>query len=162
MQPQRRSFLLGRVVSSTTPRPPGTLPEVAAQSACDTCARCLEACPTGIIRITDALPRLDFSAGECTFCGRCAEACPSGAILPGEHRALPLRATISPRCLAVRGVECRTCGEHCDARAIRFLPVAGRPRLPEVDLDLCTGCGACLAPCPSAAIEFNPVTETFA
>jgi len=159
LQPQRRSFLLGRVVSRTFPRPPGTLPESVLATQCDACARCVQACPQQIIVLDNALPRLDFTVAECTFCGRCAEACPTGAIVATTERRLPWRAAIGAACLAIRGIECRTCGEHCDARAIRFLPVAGRPRLPEVNQESCTGCGACLAPCPTAAIEFNPMTE---
>ena len=159
MQPQRRLFLLGRVVSRTFPRPPGTLPDADLASQCDACGLCAQACPSHIIVMTERLPRLDFSAGECTFCQRCGEACPTGAIRPSEERRLSWQATIGAACLAIRGVECRTCGEHCDARAIRFRPVAGRPRLPEVDPESCTGCGACMAPCPTAAIEFNPMTE---
>lgn len=67
---------------------------------------------------------------------------------PGEGRA-----EIDARCLAVKGVECRICGEHCDDGAIRFSPRPGGPPLPEVRREACTGCGACVAPCPVTAIR---------
>ena len=42
------------------------------------------------------------------------------------------------------------------ARAIRFPLVAGGVPRPEIDTGACTGCGACVAPCPVNAIERVP------
>jgi ferredoxin len=41
----------------------------------------------------------------------------------------------------------------CEARAIAFPPRLGGCSLPQIDPARCTGCGACVAPCPTAAIE---------
>jgi ferredoxin len=68
----------------------------------------------------------------------------SGARYP----AWPYKAVIGPTCLPNKGVECRVCGDFCDARAIRFAPRIGGSPLPEIDTEKCTGCGACVAPCP--------------
>lgn len=54
--------------------------------------------------------------------------------------------------MARGNVVCRTCGDACEAAAIRFRPRLGGAALPEVDGEKCTGCGACVAPCPAAAI----------
>ena len=59
-------------------------------------------------------------------------------------------------CLARRKVECRVCGEACDAGAIRFRPALGGVSQPELRPDACTGCGDCVAPCPVAAITMLP------
>ncbi len=70
----------------------------------------------------------------------------------GAGTALPLRAVIGEACLALRGVECRICGDACGAGAIRFRPVRGGVALPIVAEDACTACGDCVAPCPTGAI----------
>lgn len=71
-----------------------------------------------------------------------------GTPAPGEGVA-----EVDARCVAGKGVECRICGEHCDAGAIRFSPRPGGPPLPEVRREACTGCGDCVAPCPVQAIR---------
>ncbi|MBF0446179.1 MAG: 4Fe-4S binding protein [Magnetococcales bacterium] len=46
-----------------------------------------------------------------------------------------------------------TCRDQCEPRAISFNPVIGGLSPPILDSDLCNGCGACIAPCPSKAIN---------
>ena len=80
-------------------------------------------------------------------------------LLPGSRRvtatgeAAPLHALKGPACLADRGVECRLCGEACDAGAIRFPPRLGGVAAPVIDHDRCTGCGDCLPLCPPSALK---------
>ncbi len=75
------------------------------------------------------------------------------------ERAVPalaahtLRVRIDEGCITLRGVECRICGESCDARAIRFVPQSGAVARPALDPSTCTGCGECVAPCPVAALS---------
>lgn len=161
MQQQRRSFLLARTTPTAIPRPPGAVSALEFEARCDSCARCAEACPSHVIKLRGRLAELDFGNGECTLCGRCSAACPSGALQPADPVSASIVARVGPLCLAMRGVECRSCGEHCSLRAIRFRPLPGRPWLPDIDAEACTGCGACLAPCPTGAIEFQPRTECF-
>ncbi|MDD2861671.1 MAG: 4Fe-4S binding protein [Acidiphilium sp.] len=42
------------------------------------CTACIEACPTGAIRLNAAEPVLDY--GRCVVCQRCVETCPTGAL----------------------------------------------------------------------------------
>src|SRR5260370_21776940 len=44
----------------------------------DGCARCVDICPTGALRMSATGPELDL--GRCIFCGECAAACPGNAI----------------------------------------------------------------------------------
>ena len=80
-------------------------------------------------------------------------------LMPGARRvtpdgeAAPLVAQKGPTCLADRGVECRLCGEACDAGAIRFPPRLGGVAAPVIAVDRCTGCGDCLPLCPAAALK---------
>ena len=63
-----------------------------------------------------------------------------------------LATVIAASCLAYGNVVCRSCGETCEVGAIRFRPRLGGAAVPEVEGGKCTGCGACMAPCPVKAI----------
>ena len=160
-QIDRFQFLRGRFWGAPPAiRPPWALGEAAFLEACERCEACAEACPEGIIGLgSGGFPVVDFSQGECTFCETCAKACPSGALAlyaaePPRTKRPPwtLRAEIGEGCIAHKGVECRICGEFCETRAIRFRLAGGGAALPEIDGDACTGCGACVAPCPVGAV----------
>ncbi len=72
------------------------------------------------------------------------------------HEPLPpprtLVAAIGDPCLARRNIVCRSCGDECEAGAIRFHPVVGSVSAPTLDPACCTGCAACVRVCPAAAI----------
>jgi ferredoxin-type protein NapF len=125
---------------------------------CDRGAECVKACPTGVLAVgAGGHPVLRFSGGECTFCGLCVDACPSGALFRDKEGAAPwaLVPRISEACVAYKKVECRICAEACDARAIRFQLQAGSVAQPVVEGSQCSGCGACVAPCPTDAITLE-------
>lgn len=155
----RRNFLRGKVAAHRAQqRPPWALDEERFTTACTRCGDCARACPTRIIRQGDGgYPMIDFGRGECTFCGDCVTACLTGALWrPGESaRPWLIRAEIGAACIAPKGVECRICGEQCGEGAIRFRPQPGGLALPELDANLCTGCGACVSPCPVSAIRLG-------
>ena len=153
IDPARRAFLRGRPRVRAENRPPWALAEAEFIAVCTRCNACLDACPTHILVAGDAAyPTVDFQRGECTFCGACRAACTPGAL---REQALPwpYKARIGASCLPQQGVECRVCGDFCDPRAIRFTPRLGGSPWPEVDAERCTGCGACVAPCPAGAIR---------
>ena len=151
-----RRHLLGMRTSATTRfYPPWSLPEALFAERCTRCDDCVKACPTGLlVRGDGGFPVAAFAAAACTFCGDCAMACATGAIARTEDQApWNFGIAIAATCLPLQGVECRVCGEACDAGAIRFRPRVGGAALPEVDNAACSGCGACIAPCPVTAIE---------
>ena len=154
----RRGFFRGRPRPRAENRPPWALPEAAFIDTCTRCNDCLTACPEAIIISGDGgFPTIDFKRGECTFCTECVTACQPHALLRSDEQAAwSLQASIAPSCLPHKGVECRACGDFCDSRAIRFTPRLGGSPLPAIDLELCTGCGACIAPCPVSAITISP------
>lgn len=152
----RRNFLRGRPSSGAARKnPPWALGGDAFVETCTRCGDCARACPTRIIVQGDGgYPTIDFGKGECTFCGECVIHCQPKALLR-EADAAPwdIRADINDDCLAKHQVECRVCGEMCDAGAIRFPPRLGGVAVPVFDGERCTGCGACVAPCPVSAIR---------
>lgn len=152
----RRDLFRGRLVRPAKEhglRPPHALPEARFTDLCDGCAACAPACPEKVIRLdADRRPVLRFEHGECTFCTACIEACPTGALAAEGARPWTVKAEITGKCLTVGGVACRTCGDACPVSAIKFTPLADGRWLPVVRDEICTGCGACVAPCPVEAV----------
>lgn len=152
----RRNFLRGRFSSRPRPlRPPWALAESDFLNACTRCGECVRVCPTQVIVEHDGgYPGIDFSAGECTFCGDCTSVCKAGAIKHKDSQPPWLvHAAFGEQCLAQQRIECRICGDQCEAGAIRFPFRSGGIAIPILDADRCTGCGACVAPCPASAVK---------
>ena len=163
----RRAFLFGAEAEPHADfalRPPWALCDVFAD-LCTGCGDCVTACPEEIIAIDEAQHAIvDFQRGSglCSFCGACAEVCPEPVFVAPAERATTapwnLRVTIGSACLTHDGVMCQTCKDACGDGAIRFTYAAGRVPQPSVDLERCTGCGACVAPCPASAIDIQRET----
>jgi ferredoxin-type protein NapF len=138
-------------------RPPWARAGDAFDDACTRCGACVDACPTHVLKLADGRVRVDYADGECTFCGRCVASCPEPAFDAAAYAAGAAAwtavARIDATCLARLGVGCTSCGDACDAHAIRFRIHAGAVPDPRVDAHRCTGCGACVRVCPASAID---------
>lgn len=146
-----------------TIRPPWSVAETMFTELCSRCGDCMERCPTGIIeKDRGGFPKLNFSRGECEFCGDCVTVCIPGALafLSAQQRgeAWTLKALIADSCITYQGVVCRSCGEQCAERAIYFQPMVAGISHPILDSSACSGCGACVRPCPVSAIT---ITQTY-
>ncbi|MEO5343308.1 MAG: ferredoxin-type protein NapF [Gammaproteobacteria bacterium SHHR-1] len=161
MDHARRNLLRGRVTAVDAPlRPPWALAE-GFEARCSRCGDCLDACPEGILILGDGgYPEVDFRRGACTFCGDCASACAPAALDKTQSRPWRIKAEIGADCLSARGISCRSCGDVCDPRAIRFQLQLGGRALPLVEQGYCTGCGACQAICPVQAVRLRVPTTT--
>ena len=180
-QIDRRSLLFGRPARGAEPvRPPGALPEGDFRAACDGCAACVTACPTGVVRLDgERFPVMAFAQAGCTFCGACTESCPTGALAAagarpwtaraslgagclalggGAWRSWPAGPSLGAGCFALGGVACRSCGDACDEAAIRFVPRPDGRFLPVVLDAACTGCGSCVSVCPAGAVAVRPAS----
>lgn len=137
-------------------RPPWALAESEFIERCDRCTHCIDACPERIlVSGSGGYPEADYGRGGCTLCGECAAACPTAALNTEAGHAWAHRAHIKADCLSMKGIVCRACGEACDPEAIRFRLQTGGRALPLVNLNECTGCGACRYACPVNAISLT-------
>lgn len=156
---RRRFFSAGLSVPGK--RPPWAVEEPLFIASCTRCDKCVQACPQQVLKIgSGGFPEITFAESGCTLCGECAAVCRPQVLRRDDARApFPWQAHIGPDCLAQRGVECRICAESCETGAIRFRPRLGGIAQPELDIDLCNGCGECIAPCPVSCITPSPREE---
>jgi ferredoxin-type protein NapF len=88
-------------------------------------------------------------------------------MLGGGASAVPaaggegFKARVSARCLALRGIVCRSCTEHCEPRAIRFRLLPAGSSEPLIAGERCDGCGECVRVCPAQALALRS-PEAFA
>ncbi len=150
--PDRRAFLTGRLRDADPLRPFGAAREAAFRDHCDGCGSCARACPERVItRDARGLAVFSPARGACTQCGACVSACPTGALSPDNPWLW--RAALGSDCLSAAGIACRACEDSCEIRAIRFRPMRGGRARPDIEPDTCTGCGGCIATCPTGALS---------
>ncbi len=145
--------------------PPGSLSARHFAQHCTACQLCVSACPNGVLRpsgewLTVMQPEMSYERGYCRpECTRCSQVCPTGAIKPidrAEKSAIQIGHAVWVRknCVPLTdGVECGNCARHCPAGAISMVPSDPGDELslkiPVVDTERCTGCGACENLCPA-------------
>ena len=133
-------------------------------ATCTACHLCVSACPTHVLQpafleygfLGLLRPRLDYADAFCNFeCRRCAEVCPDGALslLPLTQKQVTRIGVAEldvEKCIVkTKGTDCAACSEHCPTKAVDTIPYGDNLRLPQVNQELCIGCGACEFACPS-------------
>lgn len=144
--------------------PPGTESVDRFLDRCTACHLCLSICPTHVLQPAFLeygwqglmKPRLDYSASFCNFdCRRCLEVCPDGAIsalglAEKQVTRIGLAQLDVELCIVkAQGTDCAACSEHCPTKAVDTVPYGANLRLPQMNNDLCIGCGACEFACPA-------------
>ena len=154
----RRLFLHGDFNTSGKIRPPWSIDEKAFIDRCTRCFECASACPSHLIIKGDGgFPEISFKRHGCDFCEACVRACSPGALVKSDEQEFAWLqvASITDQCFSKRGVVCRSCGEICETRAIRFIPGVGGLQTVELNTEQCNGCGECVHVCPAHAIEIT-------
>jgi len=136
-------------------RPPWACAEEEFIDRCTACGACISACGEHIlVRGRAGFPTIDFRLGACSFCEACVRSCKTGALRIEPSSPWRYKADFGDRCLAVtHRVVCQSCGDYCDSHAVRFIPTLRGVPSPTLEAELCTGCGACVAVCPAAAVR---------
>ncbi len=158
-QLNRMQFLHGDFKAEAAFRPPWAIEESLFTDACDRCDKCINACPSKILQRGSAgFPEVNYSKGGCDFCQVCVDICPTQALLINQsNKRQPWNqvATFKNNCLSENGVVCRSCGDVCESRAIKFKMTVGGSATVEMNPDECNGCGECISFCPIGAIEMK-------
>ena len=157
----RAQFLRGDIRGKNRPfRPPWALEEYDFTETCTRCGECIKQCEEQIlVEARGKFPVVDFKRGECTFCEACVTCCEPKALRidSEEDRKNPwsLEVRVGHTCVAQKGVVCQICGDQCLERVFRFRPRVGGAVQMEMEMEKCTGCGACIAPCPVDALTIH-------
>lgn len=138
-------------------RPPYSQSESLFQKHCPECsAPCINACEEGILVLgKKRIPEMVFEGSGCTYCEKCAEVCePDVLSLKNVQTRIPANIKLNTdQCLSWNETMCFSCKDACGENAITFKGVFK----PAIDMESCTGCGFCIGPCPSQAIELIPI-----
>jgi ferredoxin len=131
---------------------------------CTACHLCVSSCPAQVLYPTFLeygltgifQPKMNYDASYCNYdCTICGEACPTGAILPVDIDTKKLiqigkAVFIRDDCVVVKNKkDCAACSEHCPTKAVHTIPYEGKLKIPELNNDICVGCGACEHACPT-------------
>lgn len=160
--------------------PPGSLSLERFKDKCTGCHICVVKCPSQVLRPAgleygfDYLlkPRMAYINSYCNYeCTVCSEVCPAGAIRPiavEEKKSLQvgIATFFINRCIVkTEGTDCGACSEHCPTQAVHMVPYEGTLTIPQVNPDLCVGCGGCESICPvrpmrAIIVKSNVVHQT--
>ncbi|WP_099465625.1 4Fe-4S dicluster domain-containing protein [Parabacteroides provencensis] len=143
--------------------PPGSLSLERFKDKCTACHICVVKCPSQVLRPAGTeygfdymlKPHLAYISSYCNYeCTVCADVCPAHAIQPltKEEKAttqVGIATFFINRCIVkTEGTDCGACSEHCPTQAVHMIPYKGTLTIPDVNPDLCIGCGGCESICP--------------
>lgn len=150
--------------------PPGAVSFDHLREKCISCHLCVSKCPSHVIKpafLEYGLggimqPKLYFDRGFCNYdCTICGDVCPTGAIHPltkeeKNHTQMGQVQLIIENCIVYYDeTSCGACSEHCPTQAVYMVPYKGMLTIPEINQEICVGCGGCEYVCP--AIPFKAI-----
>jgi polyferredoxin len=145
--------------------PPGADNIRGFRKRCTGCQLCVSVCPNQVLRPSSRIldyvhPQISYERGYCRpECVKCSEVCPTGAIRPvtvAEKSATQIGYAVWKKELCIVNTDkalCDLCARKCPAAAITMISQnaddAASPKIPMLDTNRCTGCGACEQLCPA-------------
>ena len=141
-------------------RPPGAQNEEIFQKLCNRCGECIRACPFFSLQpvfkgnqFDQGTPSLRLGEAFCRFCEDipCIKACPTGALsakIFQENPKIGQAKIIPANCVRSKKTDCNKCIQKC-AKHANAISASSSKDLPVINLEKCTGCGACLLVCPA-------------
>ncbi|WP_321331443.1 4Fe-4S dicluster domain-containing protein [uncultured Bacteroides sp.] len=157
--------------------PPGSINREHFQEHCTSCHLCVSKCPSHVLKPAFMeyglegimQPTVDFAKGFCNFdCTLCGDICPTQAIKPltlqQKHTTqMGYVVFIKENCIVYTdNTSCGACSEHCPTQAIAMVTYKNGLTIPQVNKEICVGCGGCEYVCPARPykavhIEGNPI-----
>jgi ferredoxin len=141
-------------------RPLGAVQESIFLEKCDSCGKCVEACPDSVIKMVEDFdkiirPRL-LSLARCFSCSEknCHSVC-EPHILTQTDRISPAKISLNKEnCISYLGSFCRICFDNCPEKRKAIILENLKP---VIIAEKCTGCEECFNFCISdpKAIEFS-------
>ena len=175
-KPTKDSLNVKKVIKVTKPSevpikrdypvsPPGSGSIRHFNNYCTACSLCVSACPNNVLQPSFfeygfsglMQPHMDYSSGFCNYdCKICGDICPTGAILAistiEEKKTVQMGKAkfIKENCVVyTEHTDCGACSEHCPTKAVNMVPFEDTGLfIPEINDNICVGCGACEYPCP--------------
>ncbi|MDR1223734.1 MAG: 4Fe-4S dicluster domain-containing protein [Tannerella sp.] len=160
--------------------PPGSLSIERFKNLCTGCHLCVVQCPTQVLHPAGLKyglgymlkPYMSYESSYCNYsCTVCSEVCPTDAIKPvtvEEKKVTQIGIAHFYKEICVVYTDendCGACSEHCPLQAVHMVPYKGTLTIPQVEAELCVGCGGCESICPvrpvrAIVILSNPVHQT--
>jgi ferredoxin len=157
--------------------PPGGITIADFNARCTACSLCINACPNGVLQpafkeygLAGMMqPVMNYHKSFCTFkCNICTEICPTNALQPLVLEAKQLTQLgkvkfIKDNCVVkTEKTSCGACSESCPTKAVYMIPYEGKLLIPEINDEICVGCGHCEYACPTVPykaiyVDGNPV-----
>ncbi|MDR0843829.1 MAG: 4Fe-4S dicluster domain-containing protein [Tannerella sp.] len=143
--------------------PPGSINLERFKEKCTACHLCVTKCPSHVLRPAGLeygfryllKPRMDYLDSYCNYeCTICSEVCPTKAIetITSEEKKtvqVGIARFYKDRCIVhTEENDCGACSEHCPTQAVHMVPYKGTLTIPQVEPELCVGCGGCESICP--------------
>jgi ferredoxin len=143
--------------------PPGSFNADRFKDLCTGCHLCVVQCPSNVLHPAGLeygwnymlKPHMSYKNSYCNYtCTVCSEVCPTNAIKPitvEEKKEIQVGIANFYRDLCVVYTDendCGACSEHCPTKAVHMVPYKDTLVIPQVEPELCIGCGGCESICP--------------
>ncbi|MDR3265949.1 MAG: 4Fe-4S binding protein [Tannerella sp.] len=143
--------------------PPGSLNINRFKDLCTGCHLCVVQCPSRVLKPAGLeygwsymlKPYMSYKNSYCNYtCTVCSEVCPTDAIKPvtAEEKIVTqvgIARFYKELCIVnTEENDCGACSEHCPTQAVHMVPYKDTLTIPQVEPELCIGCGGCESICP--------------